>query len=219
MRRCSAPKACPLEGAIDIGFAAACAKGVGAMDTLVALTVEYMITRKPCGATLASLQALRHPMADVKMQLELARSMSCFASLKLSEPAPQRRRALSQTKVQLGQSTRFIGQQCIQLHGGIGVTDEVAVSHYFTRLTMLKLAFGDTLHRLAEVSERMAGGLGAASLTAAGVTVAADATARGAGCGAPRRHASGCPRIAGTRRRRRNTRIARGVTQVTDRGQ
>ena len=144
-----------LERALDIGIAAACAEGVGAMDKLVALTVEYMNTRKQFGATLASFQALRHRMADVKMQLELARSMSYFASLKLNEPPPQRRRALSQAKVQLGQSMRLVGQQCIQLHGGIGVTDEVAASHYFKRLTMLELAFGDTLHHLGEVSERM----------------------------------------------------------------
>ena len=144
-----------LERAIDIGIAAACAEGVGAMDRLVALTVEYMNTRKQFGATLASFPALRHRMADVKMQLELARSMSYFASLKLNEAPPQRRRALSQAKVQLGQSMRFVGQQCIQLHGGIGVTDEIAVSHYFKRLTMLELAFGDTLHHLGEVSERM----------------------------------------------------------------
>jgi alkylation response protein AidB-like acyl-CoA dehydrogenase len=144
-----------LERAIDIGIAAACAEGVGAMDKLVAITVEYMNTRKQFGATLASFQALRHRMADVKMQLELARGMSYFASLKLNAAPPQRRRALSQAKVQLGQSMRFVGQQCIQLHGGIGVTDEVAASHYFKRLTMLELAFGDTLHHLGEVSERM----------------------------------------------------------------
>jgi alkylation response protein AidB-like acyl-CoA dehydrogenase len=144
-----------LERAVDIGIAAACAEGVGAMERLVALTVEYMNTRKQFGQTLASFQALRHRMADVKMQLELARSMSYFASLKLNEPPAQRRRALSQAKVQLGQSMRFVGQQCIQLHGGIGVTDECAASHYFKRLTMLELAFGDTLHHLGEVSERM----------------------------------------------------------------
>jgi alkylation response protein AidB-like acyl-CoA dehydrogenase len=81
--------------------------------------------------------------------------MSYFASLKLAEAPPQRRRALSQAKVQLGQSMRFVGQQCIQLHGGIGVTDECAASHYFKRLTMLEFAFGDSLHHLGEVSRRM----------------------------------------------------------------
>jgi len=144
-----------VERAVDVGIAAACAEGVGAMDRLVAMTVEYMNTRRQFGQTLASFQALRHRIADVKMQLELARSMSYFASLKLVEPAPQRRRAISQAKVQLGQSMRFVGQQCIQLHGGIGVTDECAASHYFKRLTMLEFVGGDTLHHLGEVSERM----------------------------------------------------------------
>ena len=149
-----------MERAADIGIAAACAEGVGAMDRLLAMTVEYMNTRRQFGVPIASFQALRHRVADVKMQLELARSMSYFASLKLGEPAPQRRRALSQAKVQLGQSMRFVGQQCIQLHGGIGVTDECAASHYFKRLTMLEFAFGDTLHHLGEVSERMADSAG-----------------------------------------------------------
>jgi len=144
-----------IERALDIGIAAACAEGVGAMDRLLAMTVEYMNTRKQFGVTLATFQALRHRIADVKMQLELARSMSYFASLRLAEPPAQRRRALSQAKVQLGQSMRFVGQQCIQLHGGIGVTDECAASHYFKRLTMLEFVGGDTLHHLGEVSERM----------------------------------------------------------------
>ncbi len=144
-----------LERAIDVAIAAQCAEAVGLMDKLVALTVEYMNTRKQFGVAIASFQALRHRMADVKMQLELGRSMSYYASLKLGEPAPQRRRAISQARVQLGQSMRFVGQQCIQLHGGIGVTDEYVGSHYFKRLTMLELGFGDTQHHLGEVSARM----------------------------------------------------------------
>ncbi|MBA4175460.1 MAG: acyl-CoA dehydrogenase [Leptothrix sp. (in: Bacteria)] len=144
-----------LEQALDAGLAAQCAEAVGLMDRLVALTVEYMNTRKQFGATLASFQALRHRMADVKMQLELGRSMSYYASLKLGEPAAQRRRAIAQARVQLGHSMRYVGQQCIQLHGGIGCTDEVAASHYFKRLTMLEMSLGDTLHHLGEVSARM----------------------------------------------------------------
>jgi alkylation response protein AidB-like acyl-CoA dehydrogenase len=144
-----------LERAVDIGIAAVSAEAVGAMDRLVALTVEYMNTRKQFGVPIATFQALRHRIADVKMQLELARSMSYFATLKLGEPAAARRRALSQAKVQLGQSMRFVGQQCIQLHGGIGVTDEYAASHYFKRLTVIELSFGDTLFHLGEVSARM----------------------------------------------------------------
>jgi alkylation response protein AidB-like acyl-CoA dehydrogenase len=144
-----------LEHAVDAGIAAQCAEAVGLMDRLVAITVDYMNTRKQFGVAIASFQALRHRMADVKMQLELGRSMSYYASLKLAEPAAQRRRAISQARVQLGQSMRFVGQQCVQLHGGIGVTDEYIASHYFKRLTMLELGFGDTLHHLGEVSARM----------------------------------------------------------------
>jgi alkylation response protein AidB-like acyl-CoA dehydrogenase len=128
---------------------------VGLMDKLVALTVEYMNTRKQFGVPIATFQALRHRIADVKMQLELGRSMSYYASLKLGEAPAQRRRALAQAKVQLGNSMRFVGQQCIQLHGGIGVTDEYIGSHYFKRLTMLEMTLGDTLHHLGEVSARM----------------------------------------------------------------
>jgi len=144
-----------LEHAIDIGIAALCAEAVGAMDQLVAVTVEYMNTRKQFGVAIATFQALRHRIADVKMQLELARSMSYFASLKLNEPAPARRRALAQAKFQLGQSMRFVGQQCIQLHGGIGVTDEYSASHYFKRLTVMEMSYGDSMHQLGEVSARM----------------------------------------------------------------
>ena len=144
-----------IEAAVDVGIAAQCAEAVGLMDRLVQITVEYMNTRKQFGTTLASFQALRHRIADVKMQLELGRSMSYYASLKLGEAAPQRRRAISQARVQLGQSMRFVGQQCIQLHGGIGCTDEYIASHYFKRLTVLEMSLGDTLHHLGEVSARM----------------------------------------------------------------
>jgi len=144
-----------LELGADVAIAAQCAEAVGLMDRLVAITVEYMNTRKQFGVPIASFQALRHRMAEVKMQLELARSMSYFASLKLGEPVAQRRRAVSQARVQLGLSMRFVGQQCVQMHGGIGVTDEYVASHYFKRLTMLELGFGDTLHHLGEVSSRM----------------------------------------------------------------
>ena len=144
-----------LEHAADVAIAALCAEAVGLMDKMVAVTVDYLHQRKQFGVPLATFQALRHRVADVKMQLELGRSMSYFASLKLGEPAEQRRRALSQAKVQLGNSMRFVGQQCTQMHGGIGVTDEYVSSHYFKRLTVIELSFGDTLHHLGEVSARM----------------------------------------------------------------
>lgn len=144
-----------LEHAVDIGIACVCAEAVGVMDKTVAVTAEYLNTRKQFGVAIGSFQALRHRMADMKMQLELARSMSYYASLKLNAPADERRRALSRAKVQLGQSMRYVGQQAVQLHGGIGVTDEYIVSHYFKKLTQLEMTFGDTLHHLGEVSARM----------------------------------------------------------------
>jgi alkylation response protein AidB-like acyl-CoA dehydrogenase len=144
-----------LEHAVDIGIAATCAEAVGVMDKTLAITVEYMNTRKQFGVVISSFQALRHRVADMKMQLELARSMSYYASLKLNAPAPERRAAMARAKYQLGVSMRFVGQQAVQLHGGIGVTDEYIVSHYFKKLTQLEMTFGDTLHHLGEVSSRM----------------------------------------------------------------
>jgi alkylation response protein AidB-like acyl-CoA dehydrogenase len=139
----------------DCGIANTCAYAVGVMDKTVAVTAEYMNTRKQFNATLSTFQALRHRIADVKMKLELARSMSYFVNMKLGSPAPERSRAASQAKVQLGQSMRFVGQQCVQLHGGIGVTDEYIVSHYFKTLTQLEMTFGDTMHHLGQVAENM----------------------------------------------------------------
>ncbi len=141
--------------AIDIGIAAICAEAVGVMDKTLAVTVEYMNTRKQFGVAISSFQALRHRVADMKMQLELARSMSYYASLKLDAPAEERHRAMARAKYQLGVTMRFVGQQAVQLHGGIGVTDEYIVSHYFKKLTQLEMSFGDTLHHLGEVSRQM----------------------------------------------------------------
>ena len=144
-----------LEHAVDIGIAALCAEAVGLMDQTVAITVDYMNTRKQFGVAIASFQALRHRVADMKMQLELARSMSYYASLKLNAPADERRSAMARAKYQLGTSMRFVGQQAVQLHGGIGVTDEYIVSHCFKRLTQMEISWGDSLHHLGEVSKRM----------------------------------------------------------------
>ena len=144
-----------LAHAIDIGIAASCAEAVGVMDKALAVTVDYMNTRKQFGVVISSFQALRHRVADMKMQLELARSMSYYASLKLNAPAAERSAAMARAKYQLGASMRFVGQQAVQLHGGIGVTDEYIVSHYFKKLTQLEMTFGDSLHHLGEVSRQM----------------------------------------------------------------
>ena len=138
-----------------MGVAWLCAEGVGIMEKMLAITVDYMNTRQQFGKTIASFQALRHRVADIKMALELARSMSYYATLKLNDAPEERDRAMARAKVQLGQSMRLVGQGCIQLHGGIGVTDEVAISHYFKRLTQMEMQWGDTLHHLGHVSDQM----------------------------------------------------------------
>ena len=125
------------------------------MDKILAVTVECMNTRKQFGVVISSFQALRHRVADMKMQLQLARSISYYASLKLNALVEERRTALARAKYQLGVSMRFVGQQAVQLHGGIGVTYEYIVSHYFKKLTRLEMTFGDTMHHLGEVSARM----------------------------------------------------------------
>ena len=144
-----------MQWAMDCGVANTCAYAVGVMDKTLALTAEYLNTRKQFGVALSTFQALRHRIADMKMQLELARSMSYFVNLKLASPALDRSRAASQAKVQLSHSTRFIGQQGVQLHGGIGITDEYIMSHYFKALTQLDIDFGDGFHHLAQLSSQM----------------------------------------------------------------
>ncbi len=144
-----------LAHAIDIGIANTCAEAIGVMDQTLALTVEYMNTRKQFGVVISSFQALRHRVADMKMQLELGRSMSYYATLKLNAPAAERSAAMARAKYQLGVSMRLVSQEAVQLHGGIGVTDEYICSHYFKKLTQLEMTYGDTLHQLGEVSARM----------------------------------------------------------------
>ena len=144
-----------LEHAVDIGIAATCAAAVGAMEKTLAITAEYLNTRKAFGVAISTFQALRHRASDMKMALELGRSMSYYATLKLNAPAPERRAAMARAKYQLGESMRYVGQQAVQLHGGIGVTDEYIISHYFRSLTQFELSFGDTMHQLGEVAERM----------------------------------------------------------------
>lgn len=144
-----------LAWAVDVGIALASAQAVGVMDRTLALTLEYLNTRKQFGVPIASFQALRHRMADMKMQQELGRSMSYYASLKLNAAPEERRMAMARAKYQLGVAMRFVGQNAVQLHGGIAVTDEYIGSHYFKKLTQLELTFGDSLHHLGQVSAGM----------------------------------------------------------------
>lgn len=141
-----------LERAVDVGIAAVCAEAVGAMDAYMALTIEYLKTRRQFGVPIGNFQALRHVLADMKLQLELARSMSYLASMQCDADATERRRALSAAKLQLGRSMRHLGQHAMQLHGGIGMTDEYVGSHFFKRLTCIELSFGDSTHHLGALS-------------------------------------------------------------------
>jgi alkylation response protein AidB-like acyl-CoA dehydrogenase len=135
----------PIEAALDIGLAALCADAVGVMQALVDATVEYVRQRQQFGQPIGRFQALQHRIADMLIHLEQARSMSYLAALRCSDTnVGERRQALSAAKAVMGQAARFVGQQAVQLHGGMGMTDELRVSHWFKRLTAAQLMFGDS---------------------------------------------------------------------------
>jgi alkylation response protein AidB-like acyl-CoA dehydrogenase len=134
-----------IDAALDTGLAALCAEAVGVMQALVDATVAYVQSRQQFGTPIGRFQALQHRIADMLIHLEQARSMSYLAALRCADQnVTERRRALSAAKALIGQSSRFIGQQAVQLHGGMGMTDELIVSHWFKRLTAAELMFGDS---------------------------------------------------------------------------
>jgi alkylation response protein AidB-like acyl-CoA dehydrogenase len=129
----------------DFGVALVCSEAVGLMDRLLALTADYTKTRKQFGQPIAKFQALQHRMVDMFMHVEQARSMAYLAAVKAdSSDAAERRRSVSAAKVRIGQAAKFVGQQAVQLHGGMGVTNEMPAAHYFKRLTMLEVTMGDS---------------------------------------------------------------------------
>jgi alkylation response protein AidB-like acyl-CoA dehydrogenase len=139
-----------LERAMDLGAAAACAEGVGIMQTVLAMTRDYLGTREQFGVKIGTFQALQHRCVDMFIETELARSTSMMASIKVDDPDEvERKSAISAAKVQLAVSGRFVTQWAIQLHGGIGVTDEHDVGLYFKRMHVLNTLFGDEEHHLA----------------------------------------------------------------------
>ncbi|HEY1075627.1 MAG TPA: acyl-CoA dehydrogenase family protein [Fontimonas sp.] len=137
-----------IDKAIDRGIAALCAEAVGNMGALIEATVAYLKTRKQFGVAIGSFQALQHRAVEMYLHAEQARSMAYLAAARLDGDATERRHAVSAAKVLVAQSARYVGQQAVQLHGGIGVTNELAVSHYFKRLTMIAQQFGDVDHHL-----------------------------------------------------------------------
>jgi len=138
-----------LEGALDAGAAALCAEAVGAMWSLHDMTLDYIKVRKQFGAAIGSFQAIQHRMVNMYMKCQLAQSMALAGMAALdSSDAAVRRRAVSAAKVQVGRAARHVGEDAIQLHGGIAMTDEYAAGHYFKRLTMIRLMFGDEEYHL-----------------------------------------------------------------------
>jgi pimeloyl-CoA dehydrogenase small subunit len=147
-----------VERVVDEARTAMCAEAVGAMDESLKTTVEYLKTRKQFGVAIGSFQSLQHRAADMFVAVEQARSMSMFATMASDFDDPKERsKAIAAAKVQIGKSGKFVGQQSIQLHGGIGMTQEAKIGHYFKRLTMIENSFGDTDFHLRRVTE--AGGL------------------------------------------------------------
>jgi alkylation response protein AidB-like acyl-CoA dehydrogenase len=142
--------------AVDRGIAALCAEAVGVMDALNKATLEYLKTRKQFGVAIGTFQALKHRMADMLMAAEQSRSMAIIAAVQAdSRNQRERSRAIAAAKAYIGQAGRLVGQQAVQLHGGMGVVDEYIVSHYFKRLTMIDITFGDVDYHLGRFSDTL----------------------------------------------------------------
>ena len=142
-----------LEAVNDASLAALCAEAVGVMQAMHDMTVDYMKTRTQFGRPIGANQALQHRAVDMYVSLEQARSMALYATVMCTDPNPvERARAMHAAKVQIGRSGRHIGQEAVQLHGGIGVTMEYAVGHHFKRITMIERLFGDTDTHLAALA-------------------------------------------------------------------
>jgi len=132
---------------MDEATAALCAEAVGAMRQLHTGTLEYAKQRKQFGTAIANFQVLQHRMVDMFMNVEQSVSMTYMATIKLSDDA-ERAKAVSAAKVQIGKACKFVGQNAIQIHGGMGMTDELAIGHYFKRATMIEGLFGSVDHHL-----------------------------------------------------------------------
>jgi pimeloyl-CoA dehydrogenase small subunit len=153
-----------IELVTDEAIAALCAEACGAMKVAQDMTVEYSRTRKQFGTPIGKFQVLQHKMVDMFMEAEQSVSMTYMATLKLDEDEITRKKAASAAKVRIGQSGRFVGQNAIQIHGGMGMTDELAIGHYFKRLTIIDSEFGNVDHHLKRYTD----------LSAADVKVAAE---------------------------------------------
>jgi alkylation response protein AidB-like acyl-CoA dehydrogenase len=146
---------------VDAGIAALSAEAVGVMSAMHALTVDYLKVRKQFGVPIAAFQVLQHKAVDMFVALEQARSISLYATMMAdSDDEAERARAMHAAKAEIGRGGRLCGENAIQLHGGVGMTMEYAVGHYFKRLTAIDLTFGDSDHHLRKLARE--GGLFAA---------------------------------------------------------
>ena len=142
-----------LEKAIDSATLAICAEAIGAMEVLYKTTVEYTKIRKQFGQAIGKFQVLQHRMVDMFMEYEQSKSLLYMATIKQAEKAEDSKKAISGLKYQVGKAAKFIGQQAVQLHGGMGVTDELNVGHFFKRLTTIITIFGNTDYHLKRYSQ------------------------------------------------------------------
>jgi pimeloyl-CoA dehydrogenase small subunit len=145
-----------IERVVEAGIAAVTAEAVGAMEAMHALTLEYLKTRQQFGKPIGQNQALQHRSAEMLIALEQGRSMAMLAAMMVDEAeAHERAHNISMAKVGVGQSARFVSQNAIQLHGGIGMTEEYAVGHYFRRCMVIEHLFGDTAHHLSRIADEI----------------------------------------------------------------
>jgi alkylation response protein AidB-like acyl-CoA dehydrogenase len=146
---CEGKSLASIEAVIERATLAICAESIGAMKAALAKTVEYAKTRVQFGVAISKFQALQHRMADMYVELELAKSLVLMTAIKLDQSADklsknELSKAVSAMKSQVGNAARLIGQDAVQIHGGVGVTEELDVGHYFKRLTMIEIMFGNT---------------------------------------------------------------------------
>jgi pimeloyl-CoA dehydrogenase small subunit len=145
-----------IERVVETGIAAAAAEAIGAMEAMQAMTLEYLKTRTQFGRPIGQNQVLQHRATEMLMELERGRSMAMLAAMMVEEPDPaERARNIAMAKVGVGQASKFVSQNAIQLHGGIGMTEEYAVGHYFRRCMVIEHSFGDTAHHLSRLAEQV----------------------------------------------------------------
>ncbi len=146
-----------VELVVDEATAALCAEATGAMRVANEQTIEYSRNRKQFGTPIGKFQVLQHRMADMFMELEQSISMTYMATIRLADDVETRQMAVSAAKTRIAQSSRFIGQAAVQIHGGMGVTDELAVGHYFKRLSIIEGEFGSADHHISRFTKLSAG--------------------------------------------------------------